>query len=178
MANAAAAGDTERAIAAGQRILRIEPLHEPAIRRLMLLYRDNGRRSAAIELYRNFADRLKTELGAQPEPETRIVFAEIGRTRRRQHSISRVRLLPCRNPELCFGVVSAGADAPNDAQTTGDCAVGGGSDCGSCGCFLRDVRVPALTLCGGDVHTLASEYRDCSIAIHKCVRRSETGIVY
>src|SRR6185503_6852166 len=35
--------ETEQAINAGQRILRIEPLHEPAIRRLMLLYRDSGR---------------------------------------------------------------------------------------------------------------------------------------
>ena len=78
MANAAAAGDAELAIEAGQRILRIEPLHEPAIRRLMLLYRDSGRRSNAIELYRNLADRLKTELGSQPEPETRKVFAEMG----------------------------------------------------------------------------------------------------
>ncbi len=78
MEKAAAAGDFERAIDAGQRILRIEPLHEPAIRRLMLLYRDSGRRSAAVELYRSFADRLERELGAQPEPQTRSVFAEIG----------------------------------------------------------------------------------------------------
>ena len=46
------------------------------MRRLMRLYGASGRRGAAIQLYRTLADALKTELGAQPEAETRAVFAE------------------------------------------------------------------------------------------------------
>ena len=72
-------GETERAIETGLRILRLEPLHEAAIRRLMRLYGASGRRGAAVQLYRMLADALKTELGAQPEAETRAVFAEIAR---------------------------------------------------------------------------------------------------
>ena len=72
-------GETERAIETGERILRLEPLHEAAVRRLMRLYGESGRRGAAIQLYRTLADALKAELDAQPEAETRAVFAEIAR---------------------------------------------------------------------------------------------------
>src|SRR5882672_11964853 len=72
-------GESERAIETGLRILRIEPLHEAAIRRLMRLYGESGRRGAAVQLYRTLADALKAELGAQPEAETRAVFAELVR---------------------------------------------------------------------------------------------------
>jgi TolB-like protein/DNA-binding SARP family transcriptional activator len=70
-------GEIERTIQIGQRILTLEPLHEPAARRLMRLYADGGRRGPAIEVYRTLADRLRAELDAQPEPETRAVFAGI-----------------------------------------------------------------------------------------------------
>ena len=72
-------GETERAIATGERILQLEPLHEAALRRLMRLYGESGRRGAAMQLYRTFADALRTDLNAQPEAETRLVFAEISR---------------------------------------------------------------------------------------------------
>jgi TolB-like protein/DNA-binding SARP family transcriptional activator len=72
-------GETERAVETGLRILRLEPLHEAAVRRLMRLYGASGRRGAAVQLYRALADALKTELGAQPEAETRAVFAELAR---------------------------------------------------------------------------------------------------
>ena len=72
-------GEPERAMEMGERILRLEPLHEVAARRLMRLYGESGRRGAAAQLYRTLADTLKTEFGGQPEPETRTVFAEITR---------------------------------------------------------------------------------------------------
>ena len=72
-------GETEAAIEIGTRLLRLEPLHEPAVRRLMRLYGESGRRGPAIQLYRALADALKTELDAQPEAETRAVLAEISR---------------------------------------------------------------------------------------------------
>jgi DNA-binding SARP family transcriptional activator len=79
MAQLVAAGENDRAIEAGLRILRLEPLHEGAVRRLMRLYAEAGQRASAIELYRTLADSLKKELGAQPEAETRAVLAEITR---------------------------------------------------------------------------------------------------
>lgn len=72
-------GETERAIETGLRILQLEPLHEAAARRLMRLYGKSGRRGAAIQLYRALAETLRTELGAQPEAETRAAHAEIAR---------------------------------------------------------------------------------------------------
>ena len=72
-------GETERAIETGLRISRLEPLHEAAIRGLMQLYAGSGRRGAAVQLYRTLADALRTELDAQPEAETRLLFAELAR---------------------------------------------------------------------------------------------------
>jgi TolB-like protein len=46
----------------------------------MLLYRNRGRRGAAIDVYRTLVDTLRRELDAEPELETRAVFAEIGRS--------------------------------------------------------------------------------------------------
>jgi TolB-like protein/DNA-binding SARP family transcriptional activator/Tfp pilus assembly protein PilF len=79
MSQLADAGETDRAIETGNRILTLEPLHEGAVRRLMRLHANNGRRSAAIQLYRTLSDALKADLGAQPEAETRALFAEITR---------------------------------------------------------------------------------------------------
>jgi TolB-like protein/DNA-binding SARP family transcriptional activator len=79
MAQFAECGEIERAIATGERILTLEPLHEAAVCRLMRYYAESGRRGAAMQLYRTLADALRTELGAQPEAETRAVFAEIAR---------------------------------------------------------------------------------------------------
>ncbi|HEX5279978.1 MAG TPA: BTAD domain-containing putative transcriptional regulator [Micropepsaceae bacterium] len=70
------AGELQRAIDAGMRALRVDPLHEPTIRLLMHLYRDTGRRSAAVELYRDFAERLKAQLNTHPEQETRDALAQ------------------------------------------------------------------------------------------------------
>jgi TolB-like protein/DNA-binding SARP family transcriptional activator/Tfp pilus assembly protein PilF len=77
MGQLAASGESERAIETGLRILRLEPLHEGAVRRLMRLYAENGRRSAGVELYKTLAESLKKELGAQPEAETRALYSEI-----------------------------------------------------------------------------------------------------
>jgi TolB-like protein/DNA-binding SARP family transcriptional activator/Flp pilus assembly protein TadD len=71
------AGETERAIETGERILRLDPLHEAAVRRLMRLYADSGRRGAAVQLYRTLATALRTEFDAQPEAETRLALAQI-----------------------------------------------------------------------------------------------------
>ena len=67
-------GETERAIETGMRILRLEPLHEAAVRRLMQLYGESGRRGAAVQLYRTFADALRTELDPI-QPGERALFS-------------------------------------------------------------------------------------------------------
>ena len=79
MTRLAESGEIGRAIDAGLRILRLEPLHEAGARRLMQLYAESGRRGAATELYRSLVDSLKSELNAPPEAETRALFSEIAR---------------------------------------------------------------------------------------------------
>ena len=79
MAQLCESGESERAIETGERILRLEPLHEAAIRRLMGLHAKNGRRAAAVQLYRTLADALRTEFDGRPEAETRLAFSEIAR---------------------------------------------------------------------------------------------------
>src|SRR4029077_20513558 len=82
-------GETERAIETGLRILRLEPLHEAAVRRLMHLYGESGRRGAALQLYRTLAGALRAELDAEPEAETRAVFADVSRGSEERTTTSR-----------------------------------------------------------------------------------------
>jgi TolB-like protein/DNA-binding SARP family transcriptional activator/tetratricopeptide (TPR) repeat protein len=79
MAQFEVAGETERAIETGTRILELEPLHEMVARKLMRLYGRSGRRGAAIGVYRSLAAALRAEIGAEPEAETRALFADISR---------------------------------------------------------------------------------------------------
>ena len=99
MAQFEEAGAIERAIETGTRILGFEPLHEGAARRVMLLYGRSGRRGAAIEVYQTLASVLRDEVGVEPEPETRALFADFSRraegdiapppTKPQRHAISR-----------------------------------------------------------------------------------------
>jgi len=100
MAARSESGETERAIETGVQLLRLEPLHEAAARRLMLLYRNRGRRGAAIDVYRTLVDTLRRELDAEPELETRAVFTEIGRGTEAPSTRTLERALPShKSPE-------------------------------------------------------------------------------
>jgi TolB-like protein/DNA-binding SARP family transcriptional activator len=79
--------ETERAIEAGARILRLDPLHEATTRDVMKLYAESGRRGAAIHLYRTLAEALRADLNTQPEAETHLLFAEIARAGEEQPSV-------------------------------------------------------------------------------------------
>jgi TolB-like protein/DNA-binding SARP family transcriptional activator len=103
-------GEIERAIEMGSRILRLEPLHEAAIRRLMRLYGESGRRGAADQLYRKFADALRTELHSQPAAETRLVFAEIAR--------GEGRTSPAAGADATLPALSMTMARPSDAPAT------------------------------------------------------------
>lgn len=72
-----AAGDLEAAIGYARRWLALDPLHEPAHRRLMQLYAAAGQRTAALRQYRLLADTLERELGAAPDPATHALYEEI-----------------------------------------------------------------------------------------------------
>jgi len=62
--------DYPGAIAFAQRLLRLDPLREDAIRRLMSLRFAAGDRSGALGEFETFARRLRDELAADPMPET------------------------------------------------------------------------------------------------------------
>jgi TolB-like protein/DNA-binding SARP family transcriptional activator/tetratricopeptide (TPR) repeat protein len=79
MAQFEVAGETERAIETGTRIIGLEPLHEMVARKLMRLYARSGRRGAAIGVYRSLAAALRAEVGAEPEAETHAIFADVSR---------------------------------------------------------------------------------------------------
>jgi ABC-type oligopeptide transport system substrate-binding subunit/DNA-binding SARP family transcriptional activator len=75
--HAQGAAEVERAIAYARRWLALDPLHEPAHRRLMALYAQAGRRSAAVRQYRTCLRLLEEELGVQPSAETTALYQRI-----------------------------------------------------------------------------------------------------
>src|SRR3989475_1819545 len=60
-----------------RRALRIAPLDEPALRRLMKTLDRLGDRAGALEAYETFAKRLTAELEADPAPETRALAGAV-----------------------------------------------------------------------------------------------------
>ncbi|KQY89779.1 BTAD domain-containing putative transcriptional regulator [Brevundimonas sp. Root1423] len=81
----------ESAVRTALRILQIDPLQEGARRVLMTLHARQGRSAAAMEQYRELADLLHRELGAQPEEETRTLYQDITRQRRTRPAPSQTR---------------------------------------------------------------------------------------
>jgi predicted ATPase/DNA-binding SARP family transcriptional activator len=73
----AAAGRWQEAIADGHRWLALDPLHEPAHRRLMRLYAWSGQRGAALRQYRACVRVLDRELGVAPLEETTALYQTI-----------------------------------------------------------------------------------------------------
>jgi TolB-like protein len=63
-------GSLERAAAAAQRLLALDPLCEEACRALMQIHAEHGQTTDALKLYANLSERLHRELGAKPEPQT------------------------------------------------------------------------------------------------------------
>src|SRR3989440_4346492 len=61
----------------GRRALRIAPLDEPTLRRLMQTLDGLGDRAGALEAYEAFAKRLTAELEADPAPETRALAGAV-----------------------------------------------------------------------------------------------------
>jgi DNA-binding SARP family transcriptional activator len=70
-------GDYQAAIAHARRRLALNPLDEPAHRRLIELYARNGERAAAVRQYRQCVRTLHSELGVSPVEETTRLYRAI-----------------------------------------------------------------------------------------------------
>lgn len=69
--------DLNRAAAFARRRVGLDPLHEPAQRRLIALYARSGQQAAAHRQYQIFVRLLEEELGVEPEPETRWLYEQV-----------------------------------------------------------------------------------------------------
>jgi TolB-like protein/Tfp pilus assembly protein PilF len=61
-------------------LLAIDPAYEPAHRDLMELLSEGGRRSDALRQYQACVEALERELGAEPSPETKLLYASLRRS--------------------------------------------------------------------------------------------------
>ena len=73
----AGARDFDAALPHARRWLELDPLHEPAHRRLIELYAWSGRRAAALRQYRDCVRLLDRELGVAPLAETTALWEAI-----------------------------------------------------------------------------------------------------
>jgi DNA-binding SARP family transcriptional activator/regulation of enolase protein 1 (concanavalin A-like superfamily) len=69
--------DLTAAIGYAQRLLRQDPLHEPAYRRLMRLYALQGDRAGALHVYHSCVTVLERELGVAPGENTQRAYEQL-----------------------------------------------------------------------------------------------------
>jgi DNA-binding SARP family transcriptional activator len=55
-----------------------DELHEEALRALVTTLDEAGDRAQALQVYRRFRDRLRTELDAEPSRETELLARRLG----------------------------------------------------------------------------------------------------
>jgi DNA-binding SARP family transcriptional activator/pimeloyl-ACP methyl ester carboxylesterase len=67
----------EAAIRTAGRLVALDPLQEPVHRTLMRLHAQLGQRGAALRQYQHCVSALRSELGLEPEAETRQLYQEI-----------------------------------------------------------------------------------------------------
>ncbi len=72
-----ASGAFEPAILYARRWLALDPLHEPAHRKLMQLYNGSGQQAAALRQYQQCVKVLDEELHLPPQPETSELYERI-----------------------------------------------------------------------------------------------------
>jgi DNA-binding SARP family transcriptional activator len=77
MARKEAQKATDGVIAAGLRLLGLDPSQEDAHRALMRAYASQGRRPAALRQYQICIDALQRELQTEPEAETKALYLEL-----------------------------------------------------------------------------------------------------
>jgi len=74
-----AAGDGRQAIGVGEALVALDPLREDWQRSLLQLYARHNCREVALQHAQKFTAHLKAELGADPEPATKILIERIFR---------------------------------------------------------------------------------------------------
>jgi DNA-binding SARP family transcriptional activator len=74
-----AKGKPDQAIRCGYQAILADPLAENAYLQLMHLLQRQGRRSAALRVYRDLERRLADELDTEPDPETKRIYEKICR---------------------------------------------------------------------------------------------------
>ncbi len=79
-AHLAQAGDPTSAIETMQRLIALDSLREPSHRTLMRILAQDGQRAAALKQYKACAEILRSELGVEPEAETKRLHDEIRAT--------------------------------------------------------------------------------------------------
>jgi predicted ATPase/DNA-binding SARP family transcriptional activator len=67
----------QKAVDAYRRVLARDELHEDAVRALMRALADAGERSQALRVYQRFAERLRAELDAEPDRETKRLLEHL-----------------------------------------------------------------------------------------------------
>jgi DNA-binding SARP family transcriptional activator/pimeloyl-ACP methyl ester carboxylesterase len=72
-----AQNDLNQAIVYARRWVGLDPLHEPAQRRLMALYARNGQRAEAHHQYQACERLLAEALGVEPEPATKQLYEQL-----------------------------------------------------------------------------------------------------
>src|SRR5262249_55038340 len=77
--NGDAHGDGDRAIAAAERLVALEPTREDRQRTALVLFARYKGRDAALSRARQFTDLLRSELGVSPEAATRALIDAIKR---------------------------------------------------------------------------------------------------
>jgi predicted ATPase/DNA-binding SARP family transcriptional activator len=73
----AARRDLDAAVDAARRRVALDPLDEPAHRRLIELYAEAGQSAAALRQYRLLAETLERELGAAPDAESAALYEQL-----------------------------------------------------------------------------------------------------
>lgn len=76
-----AEGVGPRAAEVARRLVEIDPCHEEACRTLMAAEAEQGRNAQALKHFETLRDRLRSELGVEPEPETLDLYQSIRRRR-------------------------------------------------------------------------------------------------
>ncbi|GAB4113004.1 MAG: BTAD domain-containing putative transcriptional regulator [Roseiflexaceae bacterium] len=88
--------EPSRAIGYAQRWVALDPLYEPAQRRLMQRFALHGQANAAIRQYRALVELLERELGVAPEEATTALYDQIRSSERSSPSSSRWSSTPPR----------------------------------------------------------------------------------
>jgi DNA-binding SARP family transcriptional activator/tetratricopeptide (TPR) repeat protein len=101
-----ARADLPQAVDYARRWVELDPLHEPAQRRLIALYARSGQRAAALRQVQACARVLAAELGVEPEPATKQLYEQI------RSSGGTLPLAAARSPAFAWTEPDAGPAHP------------------------------------------------------------------